>query len=52
MIAIRAGTLVDGNGGTPLKDAVILMDGERIRQVGPAAHRHPVRPSGPLISHA
>ena len=37
MIAIRAGTLVDGNGNAPIQDAVILIDGERIKQVGPAA---------------
>lgn len=37
MLAILAGRLIDGNGGTPLPDAVILVDGERIAQVGPAA---------------
>ncbi len=37
MLAIRAGKLIDGNGGAPLPDAVILVDGERIVQVGPAA---------------
>jgi imidazolonepropionase-like amidohydrolase len=34
MIAIKAGTLIDGGGGTPLTDAVILVDGEKISQVG------------------
>lgn len=37
MIAIRAGTLIDGNGNTPIQDAVILIEGERLAQVGPAA---------------
>ncbi len=37
MIAIKAGTLIDGTGTTPLSDAVILVDGEKIIQVGPAA---------------
>src|SRR4029078_3755976 len=37
MIAIRAGTLVDGNGQAPIKDAVVLIQGERIKQVGAAA---------------
>lgn len=37
MIAIRAGQLIDGNGNTPLIDAVILIEGERIKQVGTAA---------------
>jgi imidazolonepropionase-like amidohydrolase len=33
-VAIRAGRLIDGLGGTPLTDAVILIDGERITAVG------------------
>ncbi len=37
MKAIRAGTLIDGNGKEPIKDAVVLIEGERIKQVGPAA---------------
>ncbi len=37
MIAIKAGTLIDGTGTTPLTDAVILVNGEKITQVGPAA---------------
>ena len=36
MFAIRAAQLIDGHGGAPLKDAVALVDGERIAQVGPA----------------
>ncbi|HEY3280534.1 MAG TPA: amidohydrolase family protein [Gemmatimonadales bacterium] len=32
--AIRAGTLVDGTGGAPVKNAVILVQGDRITAVG------------------
>src|SRR5271154_6969255 len=32
--AIRAGTLIDGTGAAPLKNAVILVQGERIVKVG------------------
>jgi imidazolonepropionase-like amidohydrolase len=34
MLAIRAGTLIDGRGGEPLSDAVVLVDGEKISQAG------------------
>ena len=37
MLAIRAGQLIDGNGGLPLHDAIVLVEGERIVQVGRAA---------------
>jgi len=30
-IAIAGGTLIDGRGGSPLRDAVIVVSGERIR---------------------
>lgn len=33
-VAIRAGTLLDGLGGAPLRNAVILIEGERITAVG------------------
>lgn len=36
MIAIRAGTLIDGSGQPPRHDAVILVDQERIVTVGPS----------------
>lgn len=36
-LAIRAGLLIDGNGGDPTQDAVVLIDGKRITAVGPAA---------------
>ncbi len=31
---IKGATLIDGNGGTPVKDPVILLQGRRIKQVG------------------
>lgn len=33
-IAIRAGRLIDGKGGTPVSNAVILIEGDRITAVG------------------
>src|ERR1039457_6905596 len=36
-IAIVGGTVIDGNGGAPLKDAVIVVSGQRISAVGPRA---------------
>lgn len=36
-IAIVGGTVIDGNGGAPLKDAVIVAVGQRITAVGPRA---------------
>jgi imidazolonepropionase-like amidohydrolase len=35
MLAIRAGQLIDGNGGAPLRNAVVLIKDSRIMQVGP-----------------
>jgi imidazolonepropionase-like amidohydrolase len=32
--AVTGGTVMDGNGGTPLKDSVILIEGNRITAVG------------------
>jgi imidazolonepropionase-like amidohydrolase len=34
-VALVGGTLIDGNGGPPLKNAVLVMEGERITAVGP-----------------
>jgi imidazolonepropionase-like amidohydrolase len=34
-IALVGGTLIDGNGGAPVKDAVVLIEGDRIIKVGP-----------------
>jgi imidazolonepropionase-like amidohydrolase len=34
--AIRAGWLWDGTGGAPIRDGVVLIDGERIAAAGPA----------------
>jgi imidazolonepropionase-like amidohydrolase len=33
--AITGGTLIDGYGGPPVRDAVIVVDGERIMAAGP-----------------
>src|SRR6185312_8993418 len=35
--AIRCGTLFDGTGAPPARGAVVVVDGERIAAVGPAA---------------
>jgi imidazolonepropionase-like amidohydrolase len=35
VIAVRAGTLIDGTGATPVRNAVILVQGDRITAVGP-----------------
>ena len=34
-IVIEGGTLIDGNGGAPLANAVIVIEGSRIKAVGP-----------------
>jgi imidazolonepropionase-like amidohydrolase len=34
-LAIVGGTVIDGNGGTPIADAVVLIQGTRISAVGP-----------------
>ncbi|HET9530632.1 MAG TPA: hypothetical protein VFQ92_09790, partial [Blastocatellia bacterium] len=36
-IVLVGGTLIDGNGGAPLKDAVVIIEGDRIIKVGPKA---------------
>src|SRR3982750_1840631 len=33
-VAIVGATLLDGNGGSPLRDAVLVVEGARIAQVG------------------
>src|SRR5580698_8312802 len=35
VVAIEGGTLIDGNGGAPVADAVVVVDGARIVSVGP-----------------
>lgn len=35
LIAIRAGRLIDGRGGAPIRDAVILIENDRIKSVDP-----------------
>ena len=37
VIALTGGTLIDGNGGAPVPDAVVLIQGRKILQAGPAA---------------
>jgi imidazolonepropionase-like amidohydrolase len=37
-IVVRAGTLIDGSGGLPMKNAIIVIQGDRITDVGPNAH--------------
>jgi imidazolonepropionase-like amidohydrolase len=36
-LVLRAGTLIDGRGGAPLRDAVVVVENGRIVEVGPAA---------------
>ena len=33
-LVVEGGTLIDGRGGAPLRNAVIVMEGDRIRAVG------------------
>lgn len=35
VIAVRAGRLIDGQGGPPVRDAVILIQGDRVTAAGP-----------------
>ena len=39
---IRNGTLIDGNGRTPLVDAAVLIEGHRIRAAGPLRDIEPL----------
>lgn len=48
MLAIRAGQLIDGVRSTPLRDATVLVEGERIVAVGPAAAL-PIPPEAELV---
>ncbi len=36
-LALTGATLIDGNGGPPVRDAVVLVEGTKIRAVGPRA---------------
>ena len=36
MLAIKAGSLIDGNGGDPIKDAILLVEDDKIIAAGPA----------------
>jgi len=46
LVALRAGTLIDGTGGAPLRDAVVLVEDGRIKAVGAGL---PVPPAAELI---
>ena len=35
--AIVGGTVIDGNGGAPIADAIVIVAGDRIAAVGPRA---------------
>jgi imidazolonepropionase-like amidohydrolase len=35
IVAVRAGRLIDGQGGSPVRDAVILIQGDRVTAAGP-----------------
>jgi hypothetical protein len=35
LIIIDHPTIIDGNGGPPIKDGAIVIQGERIQQIGP-----------------
>jgi imidazolonepropionase-like amidohydrolase len=37
IVALVGGTLIDGNGGTPVADAVVLLQGTKILKAGPAS---------------
>ena len=39
MKALVGANLIDGTGGPVLPDSAVLIDGERIKEVGPAAGR-------------
>ena len=33
---VRNGTLIDGNGGAPIENAALLIEGNRVTQAGPS----------------
>ena len=37
VVAITGGTLIDGNGGAPISDAIVVVSGDRIAAAGPRA---------------
>jgi imidazolonepropionase-like amidohydrolase len=46
--AIRCGTLIDGRGGKPVKDAVVLIQGNRITRVGEQGKVKPPHGAEPI----
>jgi imidazolonepropionase-like amidohydrolase len=49
---VRAGLLIDGNGGEPLKDAVIEIEGSRISRVGQADDFGSSLEDGSVLDHS
>ncbi len=49
-IAVQGGTLIDGNGGPPIRDSVIVIEGSRITSVGPKGSAP--YPAGANVIHA
>ena len=50
-IALTGGRLIDGNGGNPVPDTNIIIEGEKITQIGPAA-KTPVPKDAQVINVA
>lgn len=48
-LALAGGTIIDGTGGAPIRNGVVLIDGERITAVGPATQLR-IPPGAELIS--
>lgn len=49
--ALAGGTLIDGHGGRPLRDSVILIEGERIKQIGRVGEVQ-IPPGAEAVAHA
>src|SRR5579885_449721 len=49
-LVIQGGTLIDGTGRAPIKDAVVVVEGSRIKAAGPKASIS--MPSGATVIHA
>ena len=50
VVAITGGTLIDGNGGAPIGDAIVVVSGDRIAAAGPRATT--IVPAGATIIDA
>ena len=49
-IALVGGTLIDGNGGRPIRNSVVLIEGERIKAIGATIIREPYEMGGGWIA--